>query len=235
MTLSADVQSLSPGAQVELLVLDLLTGDPQDVYRFHPGTNELGTNVVWQGESYSPWPVESAGYKRNGQGTLPRPQLRVANINGLIGDLARRNDDLIGAKITRKRTFVKYLDAVNFASGNPLADPNVHWPDEIWFIARRSQTNPIFVEFELACPWDVDGIMIPRRQVIQNVCTWLSIGGYRGPHCGYTGGAVADAMDQPTANMSLDKCGGRVSSCKMRFGESAELPYGGFPGAGLFR
>jgi lambda family phage minor tail protein L len=231
MTLAADVQSLSPGSQVELFVLDLMTGDPQDIYRFHAGTNELRADVVWQGYSYTPWPVEASGFKRSGQGTLPRPQLRVANINGLIGSLAKQHDDLIGTRVTRKRTFVKYLDAINFAAGNPGADPNVHWPDELWFVARRGPTGPIFVEFELACPWDVEGIKLPRRQVIQNVCPWR----YRSAECGYTGGAVADINDVATGDMALDRCGKRLASCKLRFGEVAELPYGGFPAAGLIR
>ena len=235
MTLAADVQSLAPSAQVELFVLDLLTGDPQDVFRFHAGANELRSSVVWQGHAYAPWPIEASGFKRNGQGTLPRPQLRVANLDGLIGALAKQRHDLIGAMVTRKRTFAKYLDAANFTAGNPGADPNIHWPDEIWFVARRGQTNPVYVEFDLACPWDVEGVKVPRRQVIQNVCSWLAIGGYRGPQCGYTGNPVADAMDQATTDAALDQCGGRVASCKLRFGQFAELPYGSFPGAGLLR
>src|SRR6185436_7754424 len=32
-----------------------------------------------------------------------------------------------------------------------------------------------------------------------------------------------------------EKCGKRLSSCKLRFGENAELPFGGFPGAGLIK
>ena len=33
-------------------------------------------------------------------------------------------DDLINAKVTRKQTFARYLDAVNFAEGNPEANPD---------------------------------------------------------------------------------------------------------------
>jgi len=53
--------------------------------------------------------------------------------------------------------------------------------------------------------------------------------------CGYTGPAVADANDVPTTDPSRDQCGGRVGSCKLRFGADKPLPYGGFPAAGLVR
>jgi phage-related protein len=33
----------------------------------------------------------------------------------------------------------------------------------------------------------------------------------------------------------MDQCGKRLDSCKLRFGEGAVLPYGGFPAAGLVR
>ena len=32
-----------------------------------------------------------------------------------------------------------------------------------------------------------------------------------------------------------DKCGGRLTSCKLRFGANNPLPYGSFPAAGLIR
>jgi lambda family phage minor tail protein L len=44
----------------------------------------------------------------------------VANVTGSIAALILSYQDLVGAKITRKRTLVKYLDGVNFASGSNL-------------------------------------------------------------------------------------------------------------------
>jgi hypothetical protein len=38
----------------------------------------------------------------------------------------------------------------------------------------------------------------------------------------------------PTSNLyKKDICGKRLSSCKLRFGKGAQLPFGGFPGVGL--
>jgi lambda family phage minor tail protein L len=139
----------------------------------------------------------------------------------------RDNEDLVGAKFTRRRTFVKYLDAVNFSGGNASADPNVFFADEIWYIDRKASENGIFIEFELASAMDLTNVKLPKRQVTQNICAWQ----YRSAECGYTGGPVATFMDVITTDSAQDVCGHRVSSCKLRFGNNASLPYGGFEGS----
>jgi len=236
MTITSDIQNLNPGAMVDLFELDssMLTGGSVDY--FHSGVNALGNDVTWQGNLYTRYPIIASGFERNGQGSLPRPKVQVANVSGLIGALVHSMDDLIGAKLTRRRTFVKYLDAVNFPGGvNPTADPNMHFPDEIYFVDRKSSQDKIFVEFELASIFDLPGLMLPRGQIIQNTCRWLSIGGYRGPFCGYAGAAVADENDVATTDINKDKCGGRLVSCSLRFPQPQPMPFGGFPAAGLVR
>lgn len=228
MTIRADIQSLAPGALIELFQLDI----DGETYRWHGGTNDLAASVTWQGHVYTMWPVEATGFEWRGNGALPRPTLRVANGGGLISALARAHADLVGGVVTRRRTFARYLDAVNFPGGvNPTADPNAALPNEVWFVERKSGEGDVFLEFELGAACDVQGVRIPRRQVVQNVCPWR----YRGADCGYVGGAVAKADDTATADINLDACGKRLASCKLRFGEYAELPFGGFPAAGLIR
>ena len=235
MTVASDIQSLAPGEIVELFELDLNPIGTAEVYRFHAGVNELNSDVVWDGNTYTRFPVKADGFAKSGQGALPRPKIGIANVTGLIGALAREAGDLIGAKLTRIRTFVKYLDAVNFADGNPTADPNQYLDREVWFIDRKSVEGKIFVEFELATAYDVVGVMLPGRQAIQTVCQWLAKGGYRGPYCSYAGGPVADKNDDPVTTLAEDKCAGRLSSCKLRFGAFNPLPFGSFPGSGLTR
>lgn len=232
MTIRSDIQKLAPGSLIELFVVEIGT----DVLRFHAGVNELGNDVVWRGETYVRYPVEASGFELKAGGTLPRPRIRVANVTGLLSALVHANDDLVGARVTRKRTLLKYVDAVNFPGGvNPSADPNAGFRDEIYFVDRKAAETAVMIEFELAAAIDMQGVQLPRRQFIQNVCAWLAIGGYRGPYCGYTGGPVADQNDSPVADLALDRCGGRLTSCKLRFGQNSELPFGGFPTAGLIR
>lgn len=234
--IEADLQSLNPGHLVELFELDTTAIGGGYVYRFHSGVNSLGNDVVWGGQTYTRFEIQASGFERRSSGALPRPRVKIVNVTGLIGALAKQLSDLIGARLTRIRTLLKYMDAVNFVGGsNPTADPNQYIDREVWIVDRKADENRIYVEFELAAAFDLAGIKLPRRQVIQNTCTWLAIGGYRGPYCGYTGGPVADRTDTPVATMGEDKCGGRLSSCKLRFGEYQPLRFGAFPGAGLLR
>lgn len=227
--ISSDIQKLNPGQIVDLFELDAASLGGSKLL-WHNGVNSLSNDVVWQGQTYSRFPVEASGFERSGSGAAPRPMLRVANVTGLMGAMARELGDLCGATVVRRRTFSKYLDAVNFPGGvNPQADPNVGFPKEVWTVDRKSAENGVYVEFELASAFDVQGVFLPRRQCIQNTCTWA----YRSAECGYAGGPVADKFDVTTAIVSLDQCGKRLSSCKIRFGVAGILPYGGFPGAGM--
>lgn len=119
--------------------------------------------------------------------------------------------------------------------GNPDADPTEEMPQEVWYIEQKIDETNESVTFELSSALDFGDVQLPRRQIVANVCMWLTIGGYRGPYCGYTGSAYFDKDDNPVADPALDRCGGRVNSCKCRFGENNPLPYGSFPAADLIR
>lgn len=231
MTIYADVQALEPGAEVMLFELDgtLIGGS---LLRFH-GYCTVGT-ITWQGNIYSPWPIQTEGFEKTGA-QQPVPKLSVGNIDGSISALCLGFQDLLGAKITVHRTFGKYLDAVNFGGVNPTADPTQEIPPEIWFIERKASEDNELVQFELSNALNFGGVMLPNREILANVCGWLARGGYRGPNCGYTGGPVAKIDDTPTSDPTLDDCGGRVASCKLRFGAAAELPFGSFPAAAITR
>jgi len=242
MALIEDIYTLSPGTIVELYQVDasaVPNGSPSDIYYFHDGTNDkIGRgSVIWNGQAYSAFPVEVTGFEASTQGTPPKPSFKIANVDGVIGSLNRTLDDLVGAKVTRVRTLAKYLDAVNFTSGNAFADPTQSFADDVFYVNRKISENRIFVEYELASIFDLEGIKLPRRQIIQNVCSW----GYRSSECSYSGGDVADEKDNlvgSPAYSGSDVCGKKLASCKLRFpavsGVEQTLPFGGFPGAGLF-
>lgn len=227
----AEIQKLAPSAVIELFVLDLSLFGQGMVY-FHAGTNAVQQRLIWQGKAYDAFPIQVEGFEFNGNGQIPRPKLKVANVTGAITAMVLIYQDLVGAKITRKRTLAKYLDAVNFPGGaNPTADPTAEFADDIYYIDRKSRETRDVIEFELAASFDLEGVNLPRRQIVQNVCPWR----YRSSECGYTGTSYFDANDQSVSNSTQDICGKRLSSCQARFGQNAELPFGGFPAAGLFR
>jgi len=190
MTIKADIQSLTPSAVIELFEVDL-TAQGDSIYYFHAGTNELSQAVVWQGQEYAPWPAQAKGFDYNTSGQLPRPQLTLANNFGAITAIILVTNDCVGGKVTRRRTLAKYLDAVNFAAGNAGADPDAYLPDEIYYIDRKASEDSVAVVFELTAAFDVSGVKLPRRQIVQNLCPWR----YRGEGCGYAGMPVADSND----------------------------------------
>ena len=230
-TIVSEVQKLEPSAVIELYELDLSQfGD--NVYRFHAGTNGMSQPIVWQTHTYQPFPVKVAGFDMNGRGEIPRPKITVANVTGAITGLVLLFQDMIGAKVTRKRTLAKYLDAENFPGGtNPTADATAAFADDIFYIDRKSQETKDTVEFELTAAFDLYGVKLPRRQIIQNLCIWK----YRSTECGYTGTTYFDANDNPVGSSVLDVCGKRLSSCKCRFGANNPLSFGSFPAAGLIK
>lgn len=236
MTINSDIQKLQPGAIVELYVLDLAGIDPNNtLYRWSPHVNELGQPIVWNGDEYTPWPISVTGFDKSGSGQIPRPSLTLGNVTGLLSAVVILNQDIVGAKFTRYRTLYQYLDAVNFTGGaNPTADPTALFPTEVYYVDRKSREDLTSVQFELASPFDVHGVYLPKRQIIQNYCPFV----YRDvtTGCDYVPGAMFKADDTQTTNPSEDVCGHRLSSCKLRNGSRAVgIPFGGFPGAGLTR
>jgi lambda family phage minor tail protein L len=229
MIIPSEVQQLEPGFIVELFTLDA-TAIGGDVARFHG--HQQQSSIWWQGFEFVPWPITSAGWDVTTD-QPPTPTVSVGNIDSSITALCAAFDDLQGALLLRQRTFAKYLDAANFGGTNPTADPTKMLISESWSIERKSSEDKRQVTFELASPLNFQNVQLPGRQIIAGVCAWLVRGGYRGPYCGYTGPAVAKADDTATSVMAQDVCGGRPTSCKLRFGATSPLSFGGFPAAQL--
>jgi lambda family phage minor tail protein L len=223
---------LGPNAIIELfeLQLDTTLHGASTTYYWHNGVNAAVTgNIVFASNTYVRLPVEATGFDYTSSGSLPRPTLRISNLFSdmttllLLVNATTPGNDLGGATVRRIRTLKKFLD------GEAAADPNARFPTEIWYVDRKSNENRDLVEFELASKFDLAGVMLPQRQIIANVCQWK----YRGAECGYTGSNYWNVNDQVVGTLAADVCGKRVESCKLRFGATAELPFGSFPGAGL--
>jgi lambda family phage minor tail protein L len=223
--MAQESRRLEQSALIELFEVDatVLGGG---VYRFHAGTNELRENVVFDGQTYIPYPVQATGFSMSSGGKSARPKLTLSNITGFITGMVNDYEDLVGAVVSRVLVFAKHLDAENFVSGNPLANPSQQMRSK-FIIERCSGLSSDFASFELALPSETDGAMIPARMITTDVCMW----NYRSADCSYVGGAIADDKDVPTDDLVKDKCGKRLSSCKLRFGEHGILPFGGFPTA----
>ena len=230
----ADLSGLALDAIIELFELhyDNTLHGSTDILRWHAGSNaDVTGNITWDGNDYVRLPVQAEGFEYTNGGTLPRPTLSVANLDGavtalLLGvNLTTPGNDLTGAKIKRIRTLKKFLD------GESAADPYATFPVEEWFIDRKATESRDVVSFELASKFDLSNKELPNRQVVANICQWQ----YRSSECSYTGSDYFDVNNNSVATLAQDACGKRLSSCKKRFGENNQLPFGSFPGAGLIR
>lgn len=188
----ADLQGLQGDAIIDLMVLDLEPIAPSiapgDRYlRFVNWVVTDGQKVSYGGLTYEPVPLKATGFTIQTDGVPPNPVLTVSNIGLEFTALVNRWDDLIGAKLTRRRVLARHLD-----SGS-APDANAHWPDEVWTIQQKETENKLFVAFRLSTAFDLDGITLPRRRALRYTCPWT----YRGEGCDYTGPPVADAKDAP--------------------------------------
>ena len=165
----------------EIILPDSDIGGPGiDKLYFHDGANGTA-NITWFSlldetnygsttsghygqQTYSAFPVESEGWEVRGSGTgsLARPTVRFANINQFWSAHLNNYDDLVGAKVIRRRTLQKYLST----------NPPIEFNRDCYYIERKSKEDEIMVEFELTSAFDVQGIKLPRRSIIAARCPW---------------------------------------------------------------
>ena len=169
--LQKTLQNADAKTTVELFDFELNTAQHGEttIYRFTNTKNELGNDIVWQGNTYTAIPIKAEGYEATGQGTLPRPNISVSNLLGTFTTLiALLPDGLEGCKVTRTRTLSMFLDAVNFTGGsNSDADPTSYFrPRDIYFIDRKSIENRDVISYEMCSAFDLAGVRLPKRQIL---------------------------------------------------------------------
>ena len=191
----SELQKINPSNIVELFQLELITAihGSNTKYYFHNGVSENNNgNLIFDNIEYTRMPIEATGFEFNGK-QLPRPQIAISNILGTFTTLLLTlPQGLEGAKVTRIRTLERYIDHINFSvddilletgsylleendsfisqeSGdNPHGTPDstATFPDEIYYIDRKTMETRDVVQFELAATFDLNGVRLPRRQVL---------------------------------------------------------------------
>lgn len=237
--IAADVQELALGEFVILFELDtsvIISGGSIYYFtqaRYEEDPIEFGSTIYW------PMDVQADGFEFSGKGQLPQPTIKL----GLIGEtgtpytlrgLIRQYGDLIGAKVTRRRTFKKYLDD----QGDP--DTTAQFLPDIYRIERKSYQDNMFIEWVLSSYLDIEGKLLPGRQILRDTCThryryWTgSAWDYTDATCPYTGALYYDKDGDQVYTEAEDECGYRLSDCKLRFPDDP-LPTRSFPGVSRVR
>ena len=226
-SLMYQVTSLSPSSLIHLFEFDLtsvvksigssLVDDGEDVgisftddednsniLRFHNNIKVIDSYIFWQGKTYFPAPIQAEGFDISSRGTLPTPILRITaqkeeeiEALSILRRAVHKYGDIVGSKVTRIRTFAKYLDAKNFSDiseadstqgvyPSPFPDeyepdPYAEFPRDVFYVERKSSENKVNLEYELSALMDVEGIKLPRRVVLSQKCGFS----YRGCGCFY--------------------------------------------------
>ena len=219
-----EASKLEPSSLIQLFEIDIseiLIGDKlektlkdneffnvnipsNNIFRFHNNVVLTNNNIIFQGNTYVAMPIEANGYETNSKGQAASPKLALAvKADGVpefrqLKSLMRDLEDLIGAKVTRIRTFAKFLDAENWkdttnkkitAQSEP--DPHAFFAPDIYFIDRKSNETATALELELASFINYEKIKLPQRILNSTRCPWT----YRGEGCCYEYKSTADAQD----------------------------------------
>lgn len=226
--IQSEAQSLAPSALISLFMLDATKiGGP--VWYF-TSTSMAARPVSFGGTEYTPVGVELRGVTTSGVSELPRPEL-VLEADELIQAIVNTWGNLGGCTLTRYRTFARFLD------GEAEADPTAFYGPDIFVIDRKSSDTPEQVTWELSAAIDQENATVGRT-IIRDTCLWRyrewksssNSFDYSRSLCPYAGTKYFDVDDNPVATPDLDRPSRGVSCCKLRFGEGADLPFGGFPG-----
>ena len=187
---------LNPSAVINLFQIDL---NENGSYFFHAGENGFREKLVFNSQEYQYIPLKAEGFEQKGDGGLPRPRLTISNYHGFLSLKLRRFEDFIGYKVIRTKTFIKFLDAVNFPNSVNPYFPNdneelgSHFPKDEYYINQKIQENADQVDFELTSILEIGDASIPARIISPDYCNWT----YRGSvGCQYTGVPVADSSNK---------------------------------------
>jgi lambda family phage minor tail protein L len=200
-----ELQKLEPDALVELFLLDCsIFGGA--VYPFHNQRAQGAGSVLFGGVTFQPIAMKAKGFAHNGTEQPPTPTITISAIGGVVAALVEQYDGLVGARVTRIRTFRKWLD------DGSEPDSTARVSNDVYFVSRPVSSNRESFTFELESVLAMHGATIPFRKVMGR-CQAQRF--KDGVDCPYVG---ADSS-----------CGKKVTDCAAKFGAGAALPFMGFP------
>ena len=233
MSRSSESQKLDQDAIVTFCTIDA-TPIGGGIFPF---THARNGPVLFNGITYHPLEFETDGFEIRNDSEPATPTLSISTTDTFIPAFIRQYNNGLGAIFTRYRTYRMFLDD----GSDP--DPNQLFPPEVYFIERKSKDNRKegVLEWELSSILDQEGLMWPPRQMVRSYCDYryrawdASENRFIGGECPYNGAKMYDLNGNEVTDPKLDRCGKKLSDCKLRFGQNAVLPYRGFPGVSRVR
>lgn len=206
-----------------------------DVFYFTKGSRPNSPSIFFDGIEYLAIDINASGFGYDGGGAFPSPKLQVSNVTGLLTSLILTLKDLIGAKLTRIRTYEHYLD------DGATPDPTQIFPIDIFTVEQKTAHNKVFIEWRLSSIVEQTDRQLPGRLILRDYCPfmyrqWVSGTTFIDVNtvgskvtCPYTGTNYFTENNVATT-AQFDKCQKTLTACSKRFGSTNEIKFGGFPG-----
>jgi len=157
----------------------------------------LDEDVVYNGITYSKFPITHEFVGENNQGAIDQVKVRLANVSRLI-QLYLEQFDFRGRKVTIRMVWF-----------NQLSDPDAFMDDIFYIDSYTADQNN--VEFTLTGKFDVLGVDLPARRYSRNYCAWK----FKSAECGYSGAEI-------TCNKTKQRC--KQLNNYQRFGAFPSVP-----------
>ena len=137
-------------------------------YNLTPSVQEDEIVSFWFTEksskvNFSPFPVEVSQVENSAASSLPRPQLTLSNLSSIF-DI--KPESLVGGRVEIRQTFKKYL------WGNEQGRAGSCLPVESYVIDRLAGETFDTLVYELAAPYDLEAVKLPRRRIVGGQCPW---------------------------------------------------------------
>ena len=134
-------------AYVELFKLDA-SHFGGTTYYFTNNASTSGGAVVMSGQAYQPIPIQATGFDVTSSGTLPKPSLVISNVHATLLSAVLGLGDLVGAYLTRIRTYEKFLDA------GATPNPSAFIGPEKWLIEQMTERTGNSIQWALTTTID---------------------------------------------------------------------------------
>jgi lambda family phage minor tail protein L len=170
---------------INTVLIDNATSIEKGMIVTGPGiTGTDHSPIVFDGNTYYALPMDLSDLAINSEGVQNRPTLTIANVESILrqssifqnaddggtGGIANFTlDHLIGKRVTKRQTLEKYL---SIKPGAVSTKAVVEFPKRTYIIDSIKQKTSDMVVFELANPFDLQGILLPGRQVVGKYCPW---------------------------------------------------------------
>jgi lambda family phage minor tail protein L len=227
---SEDRQKEDVGELAVLFQLDARDIGAPTIYYFTNTVLSDGSQIVFDGNTYTYIDIEATGFEVTGDGEQPQPTLKLGIVDQIVRQTLRDYNDLLGSSLTRMITLRKHLD------DGTDPDPLAFFGANSFTLDQKADENKRYVEWQLATPLDHLDLQLPQGIMTRRYCSLIyrywngTQFVYTKATCPYVGANNFDKDNNSTTSAN-DVCNKQLTGCQARF-PNQPLPINIFPGLG---